>query len=165
MLSYKPKRKTSFLGDVLILVFLLGIIYLIYTGITYNKISEIKFINYKYGLYPENLVSENYMDYISELGELKLKKYTPQIINYNLLYKDSINLKYQINSEIKNGCISNKLLTKIRIYNNSKKELSNEFKAIYPYQKDLYWSQYISALDNTESNKLEIKLKKLPICN
>ncbi len=161
----QKKKKSNFLGFIIVLLIALFFLYLIYNNYNSNKIETIEFTNSYYNVYSEKLVPDNYINYILDLQQLRLDEFTDPITEYAYLYKDSLNLRNQINFENNNRCITYNLKNKIQAYNNSKKELIKQFEAIYPTPKKIYWNQYIENLKNQDSEQIELKLKEIQTCN
>jgi hypothetical protein len=165
MKKIKNKNKYSFFGFIIVLVIILVFLYLIYNMQYSKKVDSVNFINNYYNIYSERLVPNQYMNYIIDLQKLDIPEITDPIIEYVYLYQNSLNISYQINSEKYNDCITNNLKNKMRVYNNSKKELLKKFEDFSIKPKGVYWHKYIENLKDIESNKLEEELKQIQSCN
>jgi hypothetical protein len=159
MLNYKPKKKISFLGDVIIIIVLFIFAYFIYNGFANAEIKEINEINNKHLIYTQRLIPTQKISYIEELKSLD-SQYTKPIIKFIELQEDTKRLDDKIKYDFSiNNCIKEKRITELNIINNRKSELLQEFKDLYNSRLDsIYWNSYIEVLNNYNIDKIKIDI-------
>jgi len=163
------KRRTSFLGSLIIIIIIVITIYLLTKQVSTNYIIKIKNIDDKYLVNSAKLLPINEQAYLTELQTLNNKQYTQPIIDFiNLdLKAKKIHKLLKLNKITNNNCVSKDLLLNVDTFLFYKNKTIQEFEA----QKDnlklnkIYWNDYLDLLNDMDQfQKLKIELSKIKKC-
>lgn len=165
------KRRTSFLGSLIIIIIIVITIYLLTKQVSTNYITKIKNIDDKYLVNSARLLPTNEQAYLTELKALNNKQYTQPIIDFiylDLKAKETHKL-LELNKITNNNCVSNDLLHSLGSFLFYKEKTTNEFELQKNNSKlnKIYWNDYLDLLNNIDLEqyqKLKIELNKLKKC-
>jgi len=163
------KRRTSFLGSLIIIIIIVITIYLLTKQANTNYVTKIKNIDDKYLVNSAKLLPTNEQAYIVELKTLNNKQYTQPIIDFiNLdLKAKKIHGLLELNKISNENCVSKELLLSLDSFLFYKQKTINEFDS----QKDnsklskIYWNDYLDLLNNmNQFQNMKIELSKIKKC-
>ena len=163
------KRRTSFLGSLIIIIIIVITIYLLTKQANTNYVTKIKNIDDKYLVNSAKLLPTNEQAYIVELKTLNNKQYTQPIIDFiNLdLKAKKIHGLLELNKISNENCVSKELLLSLDSFLFYKQKTINEFDS----QKDnsklskIYWNDYLDLLNSmNQLQNMKIELSKIKKC-
>jgi len=163
------KRRTSFLGSLIIIIIIVITIYLLTKQANTNYVTKIKNIDDKYLVNSAKLLPTNEQAYIVELKTLNNKQYTQPIIDFiNLdLKAKKIHGLLELNKISNENCVSKELLLSLDSFLFYKQKTINEFDS----QKDnsklskIYWNDYLDLLNSmNQFQNMKIELSKIKKC-
>ena len=163
------KRKTSFLGSLIIVIIIIVTIYILTKQASVNYIMNIKNIDDKYMINSAKLLPFNEQQYITELKAINNNQHTQPIIDFvNLDLKGKkIQKQLKINQITNQNCVSKELSLNIDAFIFTKNKILQEFEEEKDNTKlnKIFWNDYITILNNTnEFEKLKIELNKVKKC-
>ncbi len=157
-------KKTSFVGDLIIIVIIVVFIYLAYLIITPDKATQLEEIYQIYNITENNLVPTNKNEYVTTLSSVDNELALP-IIDFINLEIEKEKLQRNINQSLFLDCISIDLYRKIDRYISNKNITVRKFQnSLDNKTKELYWNAYISSFEENNIEEVYDRIKLLERC-
>ncbi len=157
-------KKTSFVGDLIIIFIILLFVYFAYMIITPATISQIQEINKDYGVTEETLVPTNKNEYVTALLSINKEEALP-IISFVQLDIEKEKLQKNIYQNLLLDCISADLYRKFDRYITNKNNLLTKFKNTSTKKHSyIYWDEYIKRLENNNVDDVYLRINQLERC-
>ena len=158
------ERKTSFYGDVLVIILICVIIFFAYLLMHPDPFIQINEIYAKYGVTENKLIPLNNLEYATTLKAAN-NEYAETIAEYVYLDIEKIKLQQNINQYILQDCIPNDLYRKFDSYISNKNLLLTKFRESNTEQHNkIFWYKYIEDLEKNNVEKVYLDIKELPKC-
>jgi len=158
------ERRTSFYGDVLIIILVCVIIFFAYMLMHPDPFLQIEEIYNKYGVTENSLIPLNNIEYATSLKAVN-NEYAEMIADYIYLDIEKTKLQQNINQYILQSCIPNDLYRKFETYISNKNLLLRKFKDTESEKNNkLYWYKYVEELEKNNVDAVYESIKELPKC-
>ena len=162
-------RKSSFIGDLIFGIILIGAIVLILYQVNNNQIKQIAKIDKQYGVDGDTLIPYDSDGYIAMLTQINNNDYTTPIIQYIRLYEDSKKLNNKINLLILTGnnCVPKSISFEVDSMIQKQQNVVALFEAGNRKKlNQIYWDKYLDILKSTTTySEIEVEIIKKPVCN